>query len=116
MKLRFSKPKLFITASFLLCASTTLHAFTPPDGYQGRLLVPRTLMINPALPVQKFIPLSLIRQRNPDLKAILPSRKDCASVFMNLKSMCVIVSMRFRTIFLALTNASLWRANRIPVA
>lgn len=47
MKLGFKKTNPLIAVFCLLSASASLHAFTPPEGYQGRFLVPRTLAIQP---------------------------------------------------------------------
>lgn len=33
----------------LLNTSVNLYAFTPPEGYQGRFLVPRTLLLQPGI-------------------------------------------------------------------
>ena len=45
MKLGFKKANPLIAVFCLLSASASLQAFTPPEGYQGRFLVPRTLAV-----------------------------------------------------------------------
>lgn len=47
MKLKFKKPSQLIAVFLLSSASMCLQAFTPPEGYQGRFLVPRTLALQP---------------------------------------------------------------------
>lgn len=58
MKLRFKKANLLIAVFCLLSASASLHAFTLPEGYQGRFLVPRTLTIQPGIINPEIHPLS----------------------------------------------------------
>jgi hypothetical protein len=45
MKYGFKKTNPLIAVFCLFSASASLHAFIPPEGYQGRFLVPRTLAI-----------------------------------------------------------------------
>lgn len=110
MKLGFKKISPLIAVFCLLSASASLHAFTPPEGYQGRFLVPRTLAIQPGI----INPAIQHRNRNRDLKTTSRSRKAYAFVFMSSKSMCATASMHTKIMLRVITTASPWRGSRTP--
>ena len=49
MKRTYKNINPLVALFFLSGLSANLHAFTPPEGYQGRFLVPRTLAIQPGI-------------------------------------------------------------------
>jgi hypothetical protein len=49
MKRTYRNTKPLVALFFLSVLSANLHAFTPPEGYQGQFLVPRTLAIQPGI-------------------------------------------------------------------
>ncbi len=95
----------------LLNTSVNLYAFTPPEGYQGRFLVPRTLLLQPGITNPEISP----SFGNPGFFNNITQQEGLASAFMNWKSTCAIASTHFKTISRAITNVSQWRANPTPV-